>query len=112
MLRSLVGAEMCIRDRAIPQPDRPKDKPFLMPVEDVFSISGRCLLYTSDAADEEDSVDLRGRSFIQAEDGIRDAQESRGRGDVYKRQGHSPAGPSEGQAVLDAGGRRVLNLRP
>ncbi|MGB8598216.1 MAG: EF-Tu/IF-2/RF-3 family GTPase, partial [Burkholderiales bacterium] len=25
----------------IPQPDRPKDKPFLMPVEDVFSISGR-----------------------------------------------------------------------
>ena len=28
-------------DETIPQPDRPKDKPFLMPVEDVFSISGR-----------------------------------------------------------------------
>ena len=28
-------------DAFIPQPDRPKDKPFLMPVEDVFSISGR-----------------------------------------------------------------------
>jgi elongation factor Tu len=28
-------------DDYIPQPDRPKDKPFLMPVEDVFSISGR-----------------------------------------------------------------------
>jgi len=28
-------------DEFIPQPDRPKDKPFLMPVEDVFSISGR-----------------------------------------------------------------------
>ena len=26
------------------------------------------------------------RVFIQAEDGIRDAQESRGLGDVYKRQ--------------------------
>ena len=26
-------------DETIPQPDRPKDKPFLMPVEDVFSIS-------------------------------------------------------------------------
>src|SRR5678816_3368917 len=26
--------------------------------------------------------------FFQAEDGIRDAQESRGLGDVYKRQGH------------------------
>ena len=28
-------------DRYIPQPERPKDKAFIMPVEDVFSISGR-----------------------------------------------------------------------
>ena len=28
-------------DEYIPQPDRPVDQPFLMPVEDVFSISGR-----------------------------------------------------------------------
>ena len=28
-------------DDYIPVPDRPKDRPFLMPVEDVFSISGR-----------------------------------------------------------------------
>jgi elongation factor Tu len=28
-------------DAYIPQPDRPKDQPFLMPIEDVFSISGR-----------------------------------------------------------------------
>jgi len=28
-------------DKFIPQPNRPKDRPFLMPVEDVFSISGR-----------------------------------------------------------------------
>jgi elongation factor Tu len=28
-------------DEYIPQPNRPKDRPFLMPVEDVFSISGR-----------------------------------------------------------------------
>ncbi|MBT4848969.1 MAG: elongation factor Tu, partial [Alphaproteobacteria bacterium] len=28
-------------DAFIPQPDRPKDQPFLMPIEDVFSISGR-----------------------------------------------------------------------
>ena len=28
-------------DEFIPQPKRPKDKPFLMPIEDVFSISGR-----------------------------------------------------------------------
>src|SRR5678816_3148612 len=50
-------------------------------------LSRTCLLYTSDAADERSSVDLGGRCFIfQAEDGIRDAQESRGLGDVYKRQ--------------------------
>jgi len=28
-------------DEHIPQPKRPKDKPFLMPVEDIFTISGR-----------------------------------------------------------------------
>jgi len=33
-------------DDHIPQPDRPKDKPFLMPVEDVFSISGRGTVVT------------------------------------------------------------------
>ena len=33
-------------DDFIPQPDRPKDKPFLMPVEDVFSISGRGTVVT------------------------------------------------------------------
>ena len=32
---------MAAVDDYIPQPDRPVDKPFLMPVEDVFSISGR-----------------------------------------------------------------------
>jgi elongation factor Tu len=33
-------------DAFIPQPDRPKDKPYLMPVEDVFSISGRGTVVT------------------------------------------------------------------
>ena len=33
-------------DAAIPQPSRPKDKPFLMPIEDVFSISGRGTVVT------------------------------------------------------------------
>ena len=33
-------------DEFIPQPDRPKDKDFLMPVEDVFSISGRGTVVT------------------------------------------------------------------
>src|SRR5690554_669418 len=33
-------------DESIPQPDRPVDKPFLMPIEDVFSISGRGTVVT------------------------------------------------------------------
>ncbi|NIP17184.1 MAG: elongation factor Tu [Xanthomonadales bacterium] len=33
-------------DEYIPQPDRPKDKDFLMPVEDIFSISGRGTVVT------------------------------------------------------------------
>src|SRR3974390_3388913 len=33
-------------DENIPQPERPKDQPFLMPVEDVFSISGRGTVVT------------------------------------------------------------------
>ncbi|MBM0170402.1 elongation factor Tu [Altererythrobacter sp. C41] len=33
-------------DNHIPQPDRPVDKPFLMPIEDVFSISGRGTVVT------------------------------------------------------------------
>jgi elongation factor Tu len=33
-------------DRYIPQPERPMDRPFLMPIEDVFSISGRGTVVT------------------------------------------------------------------
>ncbi|MBW8268168.1 elongation factor Tu [Caldovatus aquaticus] len=33
-------------DEYIPQPERPKDRPFLMPIEDVFSISGRGTVVT------------------------------------------------------------------
>ena len=33
-------------DDYIPQPERPKDRPFLMPIEDVFTISGRGTVVT------------------------------------------------------------------
>ena len=39
-------ALMAAVDESIPQPDRPKDRPFLMPIEDVFSISGRGTVVT------------------------------------------------------------------
>ena len=46
-----IGKEAIIKlmeevDRYIPQPERPKDQPFLMPIEDVFSISGRGTVVT------------------------------------------------------------------
>lgn len=46
-----IGAEAVLKlmaevDRYIPQPERAKDKPFLMPIEDVFSISGRGTVVT------------------------------------------------------------------
>jgi len=57
---------MAAVDSYIPQPDRPKDRPFLMPVEDVFSISGRGTVCTGrveqgivNVGDEVEIVGLR-----------------------------------------------------
>ncbi len=49
--RPEIGREAVLKlmaevDRYIPQPERPIDLPFLMPVEDVFSISGRGTVVT------------------------------------------------------------------
>ncbi|WP_116654219.1 elongation factor Tu [Pelagibacterium sediminicola] len=44
--RDAVLALMDTVDAYIPQPERPVDQPFLMPVEDVFSISGRGTVVT------------------------------------------------------------------
>ncbi len=44
--KEAINALMKAVDEYIPQPERPKDQPFLMPVEDVFSISGRGTVVT------------------------------------------------------------------
>ena len=44
--REAINALMDAVDSYIPQPDRPIDQPFLMPIEDVFSISGRGTVVT------------------------------------------------------------------
>jgi elongation factor Tu len=44
--RKAILALMQTVDEYIPTPERPKDQPFLMPIEDVFSISGRGTVVT------------------------------------------------------------------
>jgi elongation factor Tu len=44
--RDSVVALMAAVDSYIPQPERAKDRPFLMPIEDVFTISGRGTVVT------------------------------------------------------------------
>ena len=44
--RGSVIALMEAVDAYVPQPERPRDQPFLMPIEDVFSISGRGTVVT------------------------------------------------------------------
>ena len=58
-------------DEYIPQPERPKDKPFLMPVEDVFSISGRGTVCTGRV--EQGVVNVNDEIEIV---GIRDTQKT------------------------------------
>ena len=73
MLRSLVGSEMCIRDRArTMQRDFVEENkfPFIVPIPAIKPSPGvllikSCLLYTSDAADDLLCVDLGGRRIIK-----------------------------------------------
>ena len=88
----------------IPQPERALDKPFLMPIEDVFSITGRGTVVTGrveqgivKVGDEVEIVGMR----ADAEDG------GDGRGDVPEDPGRGSGG-GQRRAVCCAGreGRR------
>jgi len=64
-----IKALMDAVDDYVPQPDRPKDQPFLMPIEDVFSISGRGTVVTGriergvvNVGDEIEIVGIRATS--------------------------------------------------
>ena len=62
---------MAAVDEYIPTPDRPKDKPFLMPIEDVFSISGRGTVVTGRV--EQGVINVNDEIEIV---GIRDTQKT------------------------------------
>ncbi|MDP6486661.1 MAG: EF-Tu/IF-2/RF-3 family GTPase, partial [Alphaproteobacteria bacterium] len=65
---SIVGLMKAV-DEYIPQPERPKDQPFLMPIEDVFSISGRGTVVTgrveSGVVNVNDEVEIVGLKETQ-----------------------------------------------
>ena len=78
MLRSLVGSEMCIRDRAFEVDAQHLVKVFFRHVQKVGRAEDArvvhqhvdCLLYTSDAADDLLCVDLGGRRIIKKKNNI------------------------------------------
>jgi elongation factor Tu len=72
-------------DSYIPQPERPKDQPFLMPIEDVFSISGRGTVVT-------------GRRDVPQAPGHRRGGRQRGLPLTRHRQGCGGARPGAMQA--------------
>ena len=76
-------------DAYIPQPERPVDLPFLMPVEDVFSISGRGTVVTG-------RIEKRHR---QGRRGSRDRRHPPGPEDDLHGRGNVPqaAGPGPGR---------------
>ena len=75
-------------DSYIPMPEREIDKPFLMPIEDIFTISGRGTVVTG-----------------RMERGI--VKVGRGNGDRRLQQGHAEDGRDGRRDVQEAAGRRA-----
>src|SRR5205807_185145 len=102
-------------DSYIPTPPRPVDKPFLMPIEDIFSITGRGTVGTGRVAPEWAQGVVRARGAGVAgggEGGGGGGGGRRGGGDGAARRQRADgdrAGPAggdgEGGAVRDPGGR-------
>ena len=116
-------------DSYIPQPKRAVDGPFLMPVEDVFSISGRGTVVTGrvERGHRQGGRGDRDRGHqAHHQDGVHgrgDVQEAPGRGPGGGQRRHAAAGhqarrsgarPGAGQAGLDHPARqvRVRGVRP
>ena len=91
-------------DAYIPQPERPMDQPFLMPVEDVFSISGRGTVVTGRI--ERGIVKVGEEIEIV---GLRDTREDDGHGrrDVPQAARPGPGGRQRGRACCAARSART-----
>ena len=95
-------------DASIPEPERALDKPFLMPIEDVFSITGRGTVVTGRV--EQGIVhtgdEWRSSGSGHGEDGgdgRGDVPEDSGRGSGRGQRGLSLAGDGEGRRGAGSG---------
>ena len=90
-------------DNYIPQPVRETEKPFIMPVEDVFSITGRGTVATGRIergivkVGEEVALDRLQRRQAHGRDRRRDVQEASGRGKSGRQRRPSAARHWEGR---------------
>ena len=108
-------------DKNVPMPARAIDRPFLMPIEDIFSISGRGTVVTGRIERGKVKVGRVGDSRFpgDAQDGGdrgRDVQEAAGRGSGWGQcgpvaarhsQGRRGAGDGSGQAWIDYAAHQV-----
>jgi elongation factor Tu len=79
----------------IPQPERDVDKPFLMPIEDVFSISGRGTVVTGRVERGIVKVARKSRSWASG----RREDDGDGRGDVPQAAGRGRGGRQRRRAA-------------
>ena len=97
-------------DAYIPTPERPVDKPFLMPIEDVFSITGRGTVGDGAGGARQGEGGRQGgagrdpRDARHGGDGRGDVPQVDGRGDGGGQRGPAAAGHREGRP----GARDVL----
>ena len=103
---------MAACDAYVPEPVRDVDKPFLMPVEDVFSITGRGTVVTGPRGARRPAEDVGDRDRRPARveevdrDRPRDVPQAAGRGHGGRQRGRAPARHRQGRGRAGPGPRR------
>ena len=95
---------MRVVDEYIPQPERETDKPFLMSVEDVFSIKGRGTVVTGRV--DRGTLERQHRSRNRRVDGKDTQSHGDLDGNVPQDSGQSGSGRQRRFAVARCGARR------
>ena len=104
-------------DEYIPDPERDVDKPFLMPIEDVFSITGRGTVVTGRSSVARARSARRSRSwvFVPREDdrhGCRDVPQAAGRGPGRRQRRLACCGARSGRRGARPGAGAPGSITP